>query len=192
MGYSKTVHTLTALLIVVGMSVLPTNAHAGDPMDELEEEVPTPIHTKPETVPNDTQQQRAVPHPEASEKNKDKNKDKDEDQDEDDNEEPSSGMGLLITGSILTVVGALNMASSAACRSDDLIEDATAQDVCFGAALTFGGIITAVGVPLLITGILKRKHYNDWRERHGVAQVLSEMRLVVSNRGAAMRWQRTF
>jgi hypothetical protein len=79
---------------------------------------------------------------------------------------PSSGMGLVIAGAVLTGVGVLNLATSPLCKNDDLIANKKLQDTCFAAALVFGGVAVAVGVPLLIVGLSKHSTYEEWKKAH--------------------------
>jgi hypothetical protein len=79
---------------------------------------------------------------------------------------PSTGTALIITGAVLLGVGVVNLATSPLCKSDAIIRDKKIQDVCFGAALVVGGVMVAVGVPLLIVGLGKHSTYNEWKKRN--------------------------
>ena len=79
-------------------------------------------------------------------------------------EAPSSGIGLMVTGGILMGVGALNLASSAICKTDAVAR--SIQDGCFIGSLALGGTLFTVGVPLLIVGAVKRSTYKEWLTHH--------------------------
>ncbi len=81
-------------------------------------------------------------------------------------ERPSSGLGLTIAGSVLTGLGALNLASSPICRAGFYRRQVggTGSDVCFWGSIGLGGVLLAVGVPLLSVGLLRRSRYRAWLE----------------------------
>lgn len=76
---------------------------------------------------------------------------------------PSSGVGFLISGGILTGLGVVNLATSPLCMTD-LVKH-KAQDECLIASLAAGGVMLAVGVPLLIVGGAKRSKFLEWQEQ---------------------------
>jgi hypothetical protein len=82
---------------------------------------------------------------------------------------PSNGVGLLVTGGILTGLGVLNLGTAPICRAD-FYRDYVGQngsDVCFVMSLVLGGTMLVVGLPLLIAGKTKRDKYKAWLETHG-------------------------
>ena len=86
-------------------------------------------------------------------------------------EEPrSNGLGLTIAGGIVTGLGALNLAISPVCRADFYREanGDTASNVCFYGSLIGGGILLAVGVPMLVVGLVRRSAWKAWHENNQV------------------------
>ncbi len=83
---------------------------------------------------------------------------------------PSSGLGLLIGGGILTGLGAINLAASIPiCKSGLYNLTSSEQNSCAIASMALSGAVTAVGVTMLIVGASKRSSYNAWRAEHPVA-----------------------
>lgn len=105
---------------------------------------------------------------------------------------PSSGVGYIVAGGILLGVGLLNLATAPICRMDDVIADPDTQDACFYASLIVGGTMIAVGTPLLVVGIKKRRAYNRWRIRHPVVAALTRLRLGVGREGGGLFWRVEF
>src|SRR5262245_38274387 len=62
---------------------------------------------------------------------------------------PSTGVGYLVMGGILTWLGALSLATSPTCNPA-LINDPYKQDIRLDTSLFVGGTLIIVGVPLLI------------------------------------------
>lgn len=105
---------------------------------------------------------------------------------------PSSGAGYIIAGAILLGVGVLNLITAPICTVDDVIRDPDTQDACLYASLIVGGTFVAVGTPLLIVGIGKRREYNRWRMRHPVMAALTRLRLGAGRRGPGLFWRAEF
>jgi hypothetical protein len=85
---------------------------------------------------------------------------------------PSSGLGALIAGGIITGIGLANLATSVPiCKSNSALSPKK-QDQCSEIALGISGGITGVGVLLLIIGGSLRSSYNDWKKEHDVASHL--------------------
>ena len=107
---------------------------------------------------------------------------------ESDEDRPTSnGLGLTIAGGIVTGIGAINMAVSPIYRTDFYVE-ANGQrraDITFYTSLIGGGIILAVGVPMLIVGLVRRANYNAWYETHQVF-------FHVDSEGGALAYQMRF
>lgn len=76
---------------------------------------------------------------------------------------PSSGVGFLVSGGVLTGLGVLNAAASPVCKTDLVREDV--QDECLITSLVTGGVMLAVGIPLLIVGGAKRSKFLEWQEQ---------------------------
>ena len=79
---------------------------------------------------------------------------------------PSRGTGYIVAGSILTALGAINLGLTPVCRTEgyrDLADD-SGSDICFYGSLIGGGVFAGIGLPLLITGLVKRSRYKTWQE----------------------------
>jgi hypothetical protein len=88
-------------------------------------------------------------------------------------ERPSNGLGLTIAGGVVTGLGALNLASSAICRTGfyrDRWGD-TRSDICFWVAIGLGVVELAVGVPMLVVGLVRRSAYKEWLQKNAVSIV---------------------
>ena len=85
-------------------------------------------------------------------------------------EEPSSGLGLVITGSVLIGVGGLNLAISPVCVTDFYRNTvgATGSKVCLYASLIAGGALFLSGIPLLIVGLMRRSEHRAWEAQQPV------------------------
>jgi hypothetical protein len=77
---------------------------------------------------------------------------------------PPSGVGFLVSGGILTGLGVLNLAASPVCKTELVREDV--QNECLIASLATGGVMLAVGIPLLVVGGAKRSKFLEWQEQH--------------------------
>ena len=104
---------------------------------------------------------------------------------------PSTGLGLLITGIIMSGVGVTNLAVSPICRADFYVKKTGTEgsDACFYTSLVVGGAVAAVGIPLLIVGISKRMDYVEWRARH---QALAGLSAYAGEQGGGLAWQTSF
>jgi len=103
-------------------------------------------------------------------------------------EEPrSNGLGLTIAGGILTGIGALNLAITPVCRADFYREanGDVGSDVCFYGSLIGGGIFLAVGVPMLVVGLVRRSAWKAWHETNQVF-------FRIDPEGGALAWQTRF
>ncbi len=104
---------------------------------------------------------------------------------------PSSGLGLVISGSVLTGLGALNMATSPICLVDSLVRD-DIETACVAACMIVGGTMFAVGLPLLIVGVVKRGKYKEWREQHPGYAALTNVGVSAGQHGAGLVWHTEF
>jgi hypothetical protein len=86
---------------------------------------------------------------------------------------PPSGTGGIITGSILTGVGALNLVTSPVCVTDVYGEvvGSAGQSACLVSSLVIGGGMVAVGVPVLLVGLKHRQDYRAWKDASAEAHV---------------------
>lgn len=76
---------------------------------------------------------------------------------------PPSGVGFLVSGGILTGLGVLNLAAAPVCQTSLVREDV--QDECMVTSLVAGGVMLAVGIPLLVVGGTKRARFIEWQEQ---------------------------
>jgi hypothetical protein len=91
-------------------------------------------------------------------------------------ERPPSGTALLATGAALTGVGVLNMtAGTALCfalfpsspsTTPFALYNPDSRSICIDTSLIVGGVLTAAGLPLLITGASRYGRYKEWKQQH--------------------------
>ncbi|WP_404363096.1 hypothetical protein ACIHQR_23915 [Corallococcus coralloides] len=103
---------------------------------------------------------------------------------------PPTGTGMLVTGSILTGVGAVNLLSSPLCKTGLVPRDT--QDVCLGSSLVIGGVLAAVGLPLLFVGISRHNDYVEWKRQHRALSLLTDVGVAPAPGGAALTWSASF
>jgi hypothetical protein len=102
-------------------------------------------------------------------------------------ERPSTGIGYLVTGGVLTGVGGLNLLTAPLCTTSLITSDL--QSPCLIASLVVAGVGLAVGIPLIVVGANKRAEYNEWKKAHPVAAGLW---VVPTAGGAAIGWHADF
>lgn len=66
----------------------------------------------------------------------------------------NSGLGLVVAGGLATGIGGLTLATTPLCRLSAI--RSSAQPACIATSLAVGGVLAAVGVPLLVLGVRKR------------------------------------
>ncbi|RKH49252.1 hypothetical protein [Corallococcus llansteffanensis] len=103
---------------------------------------------------------------------------------------PPTGTGMLVAGSILTGVGAVNLLTSPLCKTSLIPRDT--QDVCFGSSLAIGGVFAAVGLPLLFVGISRHSTYVEWKRQHRALSALTDLGVAPAPGGAALTWSASF
>ena len=104
---------------------------------------------------------------------------------------PSTGLGLLIAGSVFTGIGALNLITAPICKTG-LIPQASTQNLCLAASLVLGGVTLVIGVPMLAVGASKRSKYKEWKQSQGVVARLTELGVAPVPGGATATWQTAF
>jgi len=102
---------------------------------------------------------------------------------------PSSGVGLIVTGSIFVGVGAINLITAPICKTD-LVQDSV-QNVCLGASLVIGGTFLAIGIPLLAVGVHKRNKFREWKQEHRLG-ALEGLGFAAASHGGALTWEAHF
>lgn len=100
---------------------------------------------------------------------------------------PSSGIGAVVTGSILLGVGALNLVTIPVCFMDSYPE--ASQDLCVGLSAGLGGTLVSVGLPLLIVGVVKRKRFKAWRRRN---TALMNFSIAANDHFGGLTWHYQF
>lgn len=79
---------------------------------------------------------------------------------------PSSGLGLTISGGVVTGVSLLFFANAAICQLDE-DQPSRDQNVCTAVTASIGAVAFAVGVPMLIIGVIQRARFKEWvRQYH--------------------------
>jgi hypothetical protein len=104
---------------------------------------------------------------------------------------PSTGIGMIVTGSILTGLGAVNLITAPICKTS-AIPDPTSQDVCLGTSLVLGGAFAAVGIPLLLVGVNRHNRYVEWKRQHQALSALTDLGVAPTRGGAALTWHTSF
>lgn len=99
---------------------------------------------------------------------------------------PSSGTGLIIAGSIVVGIGGNVMTTALICYFPYPVNSA---DECAILTLAAGGIIVAIGLPILIGGIKQRRAYNDWRKKNSS---LARYRILFDAHNAVVSWKTEF
>jgi hypothetical protein len=105
---------------------------------------------------------------------------------------PSNGVGHIISGSILTGLGGLNLLTAPLCMVDTLFSDTDTQYGCLYASLIVGGTLTAVGIPLLVIGVNKRQRYKKWLEERTTVAALSRFSIIIHHNGSGLFWRGAF
>jgi hypothetical protein len=103
---------------------------------------------------------------------------------------PPTGTGMLVAGSILTGVGAVNLLTSPLCKTSMVPRDT--QGVCLGSSLAIGGVFAAVGLPLLFVGISRHNNYVEWKRQNRAVALLTDVGVAPTPGGAALTWNASF
>ncbi len=77
---------------------------------------------------------------------------------------PSAGTGLLVAGGITSGVSLLFFGGAAICQVGEGAQ--RDQNVCTSIEATIGAIAIAVGVPMLVLGILRRMKFTEWMKEY--------------------------
>jgi hypothetical protein len=102
---------------------------------------------------------------------------------------PPSGTGLIITGSIFTAIGGVNLLTAPICVTGAVSPDL--QTVCLGAALGIGITFVVVGIPMLVVGVSRRNAYREWKRSGGFAR-LTDLDVTPVPGGSTLTWHATF
>jgi hypothetical protein len=107
-----------------------------------------------------------------------------------DDAKPSSGVGLIVGGWIVTGVGVVNLATIPVCSADFYPRES--EDLCVTLSIAFGVAGVVIGVPLLVVGYNKRSKYKEWSKRHAVLDHLLRTQVAVQNDSALLLYRGSF
>lgn len=80
---------------------------------------------------------------------------------------PSSGLGLTIAGGIVSGTSLFSFIAAPLCKLDGRNFSREAENVCLGVYVGIGVVQLAVGLPMLIVGIVRRSQFKEWvRQYH--------------------------
>jgi hypothetical protein len=102
---------------------------------------------------------------------------------------PSTGTGMIVTGSVFTGLGFINLATSPVCLT---IQDSGTQTFCLGLSIGVGVAFAAIGIPLLVVGAGRRRAYLEWKKENGVAAHLTDLGFEPARGGGTATWHLTF
>ena len=104
---------------------------------------------------------------------------------------PSKGTGFLITGVVLTGVGVVTVIGTPSiCKTGSgAATTGKSTEGCDRFGYILGATFGAVGIPLMIVGIVKRSNYNAWIAEHPVVSGLS---VTGVSGGGILGWSTTF
>jgi hypothetical protein len=103
---------------------------------------------------------------------------------------PSSGVGMIITGWIMSGVGVMNLALIPVCTMDAYPRQS--RDLCVQLSIGVGVIGLGVGIPLLAVGYHKRSQFKTWKQRHAVLNELLSTEVMLQNESALLVYRGTF
>ena len=103
---------------------------------------------------------------------------------------PASGLGFIISGWILTGVGALNLLTLPLCFSG-YEKETNNESFCLGATGGLAAVGLGVGIPFVILGYNKRKKYKSWESDQAMLH-LERTRLVFLRGGAVANYTAHF
>jgi hypothetical protein len=103
---------------------------------------------------------------------------------------PPSGLGLIITGSVFTAIGGVNLLTAPICKTDAIASNV--QDICLGASIGVGITFMVIGIPMLVVGVSRRNAYVEWKRGGGVAARLTDLAVAPVQGGGALTWHATF
>ncbi|APR87453.1 hypothetical protein A7982_12802 [Minicystis rosea] len=106
-------------------------------------------------------------------------------------EPPSNGLGLIITGSIFTGIGGINLLTSPICTSSALISRSS-RTPCLALSLGVGIGFLAAGIPMLVVGVGRRNAFRQWKQEHGIIGKLGDIGFTPAPGGGSMTWQTSF
>ena len=116
----------------------------------------------------------------------------------DNNGEPSSGLGMIIPGWILTGTGVGSGMAIAFCYSDSNRDPnghpytGQVQDICAGIYASIGVVSLGIGIPLLVVGYDRRHKHREWRRLHPALGQLMRTEIVVGDHSALVLYRGSF
>jgi hypothetical protein len=109
---------------------------------------------------------------------------------EGDDDPPSSGVGMIITGWIMSGVGAMNLALIPVCSMDAYPRES--RDLCIQLSIGVGVIGLGVGIPLLAVGYHQRSKFKEWKRQHAILNELLSTQVTLQNDSALLVYRGTF
>ncbi len=103
---------------------------------------------------------------------------------------PSTGIGMIVTGSVFTGLGVVNLITAPICLTGAI--PSSTQSLCLDASLVFAGITLVIGIPLLAVGVSKHNTYVEWKKGGSFAARLTNLDVAPTRGGATVSWQTTF
>ena len=99
----------------------------------------------------------------------------------------STGTGNRVAGTILLIVGMLNIATAPLCTTD--MVDSSVEEGCLIGSLAFGGTLTLIGIPLLAVGNAKKRRYLEWRRLNSNS---GNIQFAFTRQYGGIFWNKTF
>jgi hypothetical protein len=100
---------------------------------------------------------------------------------------PPTGTDILATGSALTAIGILSLATAPICKTGVVIPQE--QSSCFGVSFAVGAPFLAAGIPLIVIGAMERASFAAWMRSH---PALFGISFSPNPSGARFGWSITF
>jgi hypothetical protein len=107
---------------------------------------------------------------------------------------PPSGLGLIITGSIFTAIGGVNLVTAPLCETSVFASNpqSNTQTLCLGLSLGIGITAAVIGIPMLVVGVNRRNAYREWKQAGGVVARLTDLGITPVPGGTALTWHADF
>jgi hypothetical protein len=106
-------------------------------------------------------------------------------------ERPPSGLELLVTGSIVTGLAVVDLAAGPPVCVDYFSTEVyprSTRTACITATLVMGGMVTAVGIPLLVVGAGQSHRFKEWQRQHPYLGSLTLAPIPGGGGAMGMRW----
>jgi hypothetical protein len=103
---------------------------------------------------------------------------------------PSTGIGLIVTGSVFTGIGVVNLVTAPICKTSAIAQ--STQSLCLDASLVLAGITLAIGVPMLAVGVVRHNAYVEWKKSNSLAARLTDLGIAPVPGGGVLGWRTAF